>query len=73
VRRLQCLFLRRLRPLERSRFLDDASMDTRSEAPRTMEILDGAVGFSGDVTGELAPALQAVSRKPGYPIAVTCT
>jgi hypothetical protein len=40
--------------------------------PRTMEIIDQATGWAGDVTVELAPALTAVQGPPRYPLAVTC-
>jgi hypothetical protein len=54
-------------------FFDAAAIPWNADLDvRTMEILDAAVGFTGDVTTELGPALQSVAQKPGYTVAVSC-
>jgi hypothetical protein len=41
--------------------------------PRTMEILQAATGWSGDLTTDLElPLAEATPAAPGYPVAVTC-
>jgi len=36
--------------------------------PRTMEIIDSSVGWSGDVGAEIAPGLSELPAKPSYPL-----
>jgi hypothetical protein len=40
--------------------------------PRTMEILDAATGWGGDIATDLAPALTEVQGPPGYPLPAAC-
>jgi hypothetical protein len=42
--------------------------------PRTMEIIDSSVGWSGDVASEIQPGLSGLPAKPSYPLpaSVTC-
>jgi hypothetical protein len=40
--------------------------------PRTMEMLQSATGYGGDLNGDLSYPIAEAAAKPAYPIGVTC-